>query len=131
VVTVAEVMVRDRIVAAGPDATLREASRIMSRERVGSILVLGGDGRLRGIFTERDLVHALAGGADPDAAVVGDYMTRDPVTCGPGESLVEAAHKMIEHGIRHLPVVDSTGRVLGVVSIRDVLRRLLAEQDFP
>ena len=130
-VTVAEIMRRDRIVSSTPEATLREASRIMSRERVGSVMVITGASRLVGIFTERDLVRALASGANPDTARIEEYMTRNPITASPGESAVMAAHKMLEHGIRHLPVVDSTGKLIGVVSMRDVLRRILSEADFP
>jgi len=129
--TVAEVMRRDKLVTASPETTLREAARIMAREGVGSLLIVSQDMRLQGIFTERDLARALAGGAEPDKDTLGQYMTRDPVTAGPGETLIEAAHKMIEHGIRHLPIVDEAGRLIGVVSIRDILRRILSQQDFP
>jgi len=126
----AEVM-RRRVVSAGPEDSLRRAAELMASENVGSVLVLGPGGRLLGIFTERDLARKVAARLDLDAERLGDHATREVVTAAPGEPLASVAHKMIAHGIRHLPVVDPSGRVIGVVSIRDVLRRLVGEHEFP
>ncbi len=129
-VIVAEIA-RKTVVTAGPSETLRTASTKMTENSVGSLIVVSETGRLVGIITERDIVRALAAGADPDKARVEEYMTVNPVTARSEESLVSVAHKMIHHGIRHLPVVDSTGRLIGVVSIRDVLRHIVGEHEFP
>ena len=75
---------------------------------------------LVGIITERDLTAAVAEGADPVTTPVSDYMTPAPEVLGPDNELADAAHLMLELGIRHLPVVRS-GRLVGVLSMRDVL----------
>ncbi len=128
---VAEFMKREPLVRVKPEATIREASKAMVEHGVGSVLVVGDGDRLIGIFTERDLARAVARGCDPDEGRVSDYMTRNPITARPEEPLVMAGHKMIEHGIRHLPVVDGMGRLIGVISMRDVLRALFSQSEFP
>ena len=128
---VAEVMRSDNIVKAPPTATLREAARLMAENNVGSVLIVADGGRLEGIFTERDLTRKVAEHVDLDKEKLEDHMTRNPITARPSESLASAAHKMIAHGIRHLPVVDEAGRLIGVVSIRDVLRSIVGEHEFP
>ena len=127
---IAEVMRREPLVTAPPEASLREAARLMAEHNVGSVLV-SRDGRLLGIFTERDLARKVAENLDLDAERLGDHMTRDPLVARPSESLVAVAHKMIAHGIRHVPVVDDAGRLIGIVSIRDILRRIIGEHEFP
>ena len=76
--------------------------------------------RLVGIITERDLTAALAEDADPATTPVSDYMTPAPEVLRPDSELADAAHVMLELGIRHLPVVCS-GQLVGVLSMRDVL----------
>ena len=109
-----------------PSATLKEAVHKMRENDVGSVLILNKD-ELVGIFTERDLVRAFDEGARPEDPV-GSFMTRDPITVNPDESLEGALQKMLSFGIRHLPVVSSEGRVLGVVSLRDLVEAIMAEQ---
>ncbi|MCE4599484.1 MAG: CBS domain-containing protein [Desulfurococcales archaeon] len=128
---VAEYLKQDNIVSCKPDATLREASRIMTKHNVGSLLVINGETRLVGIFTERDLTRAIAGGADPDRDQVREFMSKEIIAVAPYESIVKAGQKMLEHGIRHMPVIDSAGKVIGVISIRDALRAILASSEFP
>jgi CBS domain-containing protein len=90
----------------------------MWRQQTGSLLVTA-DGRLTGIITERDLLRAVALGADPDRSSVDEVMTADPFTVPPDMPLQEAAREMAVRWIRHLPVVED-GQILGVVSMRDV-----------
>ncbi len=127
---VAEVMRREPLVTASPEESLRRAAQLMAEHNVGSVLVTI-DGRLLGIFTERDLARKVAARVDLDGEKLRDHMTRDPIVARPSESLVAVAHRMIAHGIRHVPVVDDTGRVIGIVSMRDLLRRLVGEAEFP
>jgi len=98
--------------------TLRSAAERMWREQTGSLLVID-DGRLAGIITERDLLRAVALGADLATATVDEAMTTEVFTVSPDMPLRDAAREMAVRWIRHLPVVDG-GQVLGVISMRDV-----------
>ena len=128
--TVREVMRTENLVTVPPTASIREAVERMYRANVGSVLVVDGEGRLLGIFTERDLVRVVATGVNLEERVE-RVMTTRLVTASPDESLAMVASKMIEHGIRHIPVVDETGRLVGIVSIRDVLRHVVASSPWP
>jgi CBS domain-containing protein len=101
------------------DENLDVAADRMSWHQVGALPVLDGQ-HLVGIITERDLTTALAEEANPAMIPVSDYMTPAPEVLGPDSELADAAHVMLELGIRHLPVVRS-GQVVGVLSMRDVL----------
>ena len=101
------------------EETLEVAADRMSWHQVSALPVLEGQ-RLVGIVTERDLTAALAEGADAEVTPVSDYMTPAPEVLRPDNELADAAHLMLELGIRHLPVVRS-GRLVGVLSMRDVL----------
>ena len=98
--------------------TLRSAAERMWREQTGSLLVID-DGRLAGIITERDLLRAVALGADLATATVDEAMTTEVFTVPPDMPLRDAAREMAVRWIRHLPVVDGE-QVLGVISMRDV-----------
>ena len=101
------------------EETLEVAADRMSWHQVGALPILEGQ-RLVGIVTERDLTAALAEGADAEVTPVSDYMTPAPEVLRPDNELADAAHLMLELGIRHLPVVRS-GQLIGVLSMRDVL----------
>jgi CBS domain-containing protein len=98
--------------------TLRSAAERMWREQTGSLLVMDG-GRLAGIITERDLLRAVALGADLATATVDEAMTTEVFTVSPDMPLRDAAREMAVRWIRHLPVVDGE-QLLGVISMRDV-----------
>jgi CBS domain-containing protein len=98
---------------------LEVAADRMSWHQVSALPVLEGQ-RLVGIVTERDLTAARAEGADAEVTPVSDYMTPAPEVLRPDNELADAAHLMLELGIRHLPVVRS-GQLVGVLSMRDVL----------
>ena len=117
--TVRDVMSRE-IVTVEPTTTVAEAATVMGAHHVGSALVLD-RGRPAGIFTERDILRALA--ADFDAAQhhISQWMTPDPVTVPTGTDVREARDIMLDRGFRHLPVMDGTALV-GVVSLRDLSR---------
>ena len=101
-----------------PADKLRTAAERMWREQTGSLLITT-DGRLTGIITERDVLRAVALGADPDLATVDEAMTIGVYTVPPDMPLHVAAREMAARWIRHLPVVEN-GRLLGVISMRDV-----------
>ena len=114
---VRDVMTQATVTEAAGDS-LRSAAERMWREQTGSLLITD-DGRLTGIITERDVLRAVALGADPDRSSVDEVMTAEPFTVPPQMPLQDAAREMAVRWIRHLPVV-SDGRLLGVVSMRDV-----------
>jgi CBS domain-containing protein len=111
------------VVAVGPAQSLREATQLMAKHRVGSAVVQDAE-QLIGILTERDVLNAVASGEVPDEVSVQDIMTADVVTVGPDWDLVEAAGEMARRRIRHLVVYEG-GQLLGVLSVRDVLPALL------
>ncbi len=114
---VRDVMTEATVTKSAAD-TLRSAAERMWRHQTGSLLIME-NGQLSGIITERDLLRAVALGADPQTSTVDEAMTTEVYTVPPGMELREAAREMAARWIRHLPVVEG-GRVLGVVSMRDV-----------
>lgn len=102
-----------------PSMTMAAAARFMLDQGVGSLGVLE-HGRLIGILTDRDVLRALAGEVDPHTARVEEWMTADPDMVEPDTEVDEAAEWLLATGYRHLPVVEN-GRLLGIVSIKDVL----------
>jgi CBS domain-containing protein len=102
-----------------PDDTLAEASAKMWQQQTGSLLIME-DQKLIGIVTERDVLRTVGEGLDPKAVSLRDVMTADVVTVGSDLSIREAAQIMFEKWFRHLPVVDSAGGVVGIVSLRDL-----------
>lgn len=108
------------------DATIRSAASLMWEHDIGS-LVVGDLGRPVGILSERDVVGQIAHAADPDVLTVRQVMTPYVVAARIGDPLSEAALKMLEEGIRHLPVLDEYGHVTGILSVRDLLRPLLLD----
>ena len=104
------------------DATLQQAIETLQGEHIGCVLVLAADGRLDGIFTERDLLTRVAGRRlDWARERVGDYMTREPETLRPEDRIAWALNLMSMGGYRHVPLTDDAGRPVGVVSIKDII----------
>jgi CBS domain-containing protein len=115
-------VMRTDYVTVAPEDTLGEAAEKLVAVNVGAAVVKD-FGRLIGILTERDIMRAVAGRVHTSEARVREWMTAEPLTASPDTPVEEAARTMLEHGFRHLPVVDDE-TVLGVVS----LRRLVAVQ---
>ncbi len=106
------------LVHLGVDGTVQEAAGLMRERNVGAILIIE-DGRLLGIFTERDVVcRVVAEGRDPKATALGTVMTRDPDTAAPDMTALDALRLMQDGGYRHLPVVSGS-KIVGIVSRRD------------
>jgi CBS domain-containing protein len=117
--TVRDIMSKD-LVAVEPTATVAEAATLMGGHHVGSALVIE-DGRATGIFTERDVLRALASDFDAAHHPVADWMTHDPTTVGIEADVRTARDLMLDGGFRHLPVLDGA-ELVGIVSIRDISR---------
>lgn len=107
------------VVQVEPNQSLRSAARVMAEHGTGSTVVQMG-GQLVGILTERDVLRAVAEGMDLDRTPVEELMTQDVVTVGPDWEVYEATAEMAARHIRHL-VVRTEERVVGVLSVRDVL----------
>ncbi len=112
------------VLSVAATTSIADAAREMEARSVGAVLVLT-DGRLAGVFTERDVLRAVAHG-DGAARIVQDYMTPHPETIEPDDTTEHAAVLMIHGGFRHLPVV-SGGQVVGILSIRDLMRSVLQD----
>ena len=108
------------------DATLGEAAVAMAARGVGAVVVLEGD-RVAAILTERDVMKAVAAGED-GSAPVNEWMTSHPDTIEPSDTTDHAASLMIHGGFRHLPVVEADGKVVGIVSIRDLMKVALDDR---
>jgi CBS domain-containing protein len=114
-----ELMSRD-VLSVAPEDTLAEAAQLMADHAAGSAVVLE-HGRLIGIVTERDLLRAAAARVHPSEGRVREWMTVDPIVASESTPAGDAARTMMEHGFRHLPVVENE-RTVGIVSLRDVMR---------
>jgi CBS domain-containing protein len=120
---ISEILRGHQLVSADPGMSVREAAQLMASEKIGALPVVR-EGRLIGIFTERDaLVRVLARGLDPDKTPVSEVMTADPITIDARRPFKHALQMMVNGGFRHVPVVES-GSVVGVVSARDALAEL-------
>jgi CBS domain-containing protein len=118
--TIRDIIRSQRPVTVAPSASVRTAARLMRDQGVGALLVVD-NGRLTGIFTERDaLFRVLAEGGDPETTAVERVMTADPMTITADRPLGHALHAMHEGNFRHLPVMEG-GVPVGVVSIRDAI----------
>jgi citrate synthase len=118
--TVGDVMSSPAVIATTSE-TVAAASLRMQDRLVGSVVVVDGD-RPVGILTERDLVRFAATGADASRTKVSEWMTESPSTIGPKVEVTEAWNRLSEKGYRHIPVVDAGGGLLGIVSMRDLMR---------
>ncbi|MCE4609547.1 MAG: CBS domain-containing protein [Desulfurococcales archaeon] len=117
---VEEVMTRNPA-SVKPDNTVMDAVLIMDKLGIGALPVVDENGRLVGIFTERDLLRrVVARRRDPEKTLIRDVMTPNPVTVKPDESVAEALRIMSSLKVRHLPVVNDAGVLVGIVSIKDI-----------
>jgi len=109
------------VLSVGPSHTLRQAAKAMSERRVGAAVVMDPEDEGPSIITERDILDSLGGGQDPDSERVCDHLTANVVYAAPDWSLEQAAAEMVRGNFRHLIVMDG-GEVLGILSVRDVVR---------
>jgi CBS domain-containing protein len=113
----------------GPEARVLDAALVMNEHKIGSLVVLDG-GRLAGIITERDLLQrVVALRRDPADTSVRDAMTTELLCCRPDTTLDEARAVMKDRRVRHLPVVDGQGQLVGLVSIGDLNAHAAHDQE--
>lgn len=105
------------------DATVQRAIRTMLDRDVGAVAVLDEKQRVAGVFTERDVLRRLSlSGLDPGRTPVREIMTTPVEMATVSTTAGEALATMVERHYRHLPIVDDNGRLLGMLSIRNVLQ---------
>ena len=119
----------NRLLTIEPSGRASDAVRTMAEQNLGSLVVLD-QKRMVGMLTFREILQAVAhrGGAINDVRV-GDIMVRDPVTAAPDMEVNDLRRTMLDSGARYLPVMQG-GRLIGVISFRDVAKAVLEEQDF-
>ncbi|HWN49999.1 MAG TPA: CBS domain-containing protein [Xanthobacteraceae bacterium] len=120
----------NQVLTIEPAATLATAVQMLAQRRIGALVVTGADHRIVGIISERDIVRVLGekGTAVLDAAVA-EVMTRKVVTCARNETIAEIMERMTGGKFRHVPVVEH-GRLVGIVSIGDVVKARLSELEY-
>ena len=115
-----------QVASINPSATLATVAQRLRLEGIGSLVVLD-EGKLAGMISERDVVHAFAAHrAEAAELKVADVMARDLVTCRPDDSLTRVLGLMTRHRVRHLPVLEG-GRLVGLISIGDAVKHRLDE----
>jgi CBS domain-containing protein len=118
-----------RMVCVKPEDSVLEAIKVLAGEDIGAAVVMSGD-RLAGIFSERDYTRKVVlKGRSSDTTRVEEIMTANVICVSPRARTRDCMALMSEKGIRHLPVVED-GRVVGMVSIRDIVSNIIADQDF-
>ena len=126
--TIRHLMKGKQVLAVQAGATALEAAHYMSERSIGAVPVLAGGGIL-GIFTERDLMtRVVVPGKDPKTTPVQDVMTREVATAAPDELRSVCIARMTARRCRHLPVMED-GRLLGTISLRDLLAEDVEERD--
>jgi len=124
---VRSLIAKQKTLTAAAELTVAEATRLMKQRQVGAVMIVQDDGRLLGIFTERDAVfRVLAEGRDPKATSLAQVMTAHPQTIAADKPFGHALLMMYEGGFRHVPVVED-GKPVGMVSARDALGLELQE----
>jgi len=113
-----------------PSATVFEAVQLMDAKNIGALLVLNAQGKIAGIFTERDCFRKviLAGKAPQDVPVKA-VMTKKVIYASPEMTVDECMALMTDKRIRHMPVLDQDEKILGIISIGDLVKFVASEQD--
>jgi CBS domain-containing protein len=117
----------NRVFNAKAEMLVADISRMLHENRIGAVLILDAAGKIAGILSERDIVSGMAKhGAAVTTMTVASLMTREVMTCQPTDLIADIMATMTARRIRHLPVVEE-GRLLGVISIGDVVKYRLDE----
>ncbi|MDX2258582.1 MAG: CBS domain-containing protein [Hyphomicrobiaceae bacterium] len=115
------------VATAHASATLQEIAEQLANRKIGAIVIVDDHGSVAGIVSERDVVRAVASGGETNLkAAVSSVMTRNVVTCAESQTIEDLMAVMTKGRFRHVPVVDN-GRLVGIVSIGDVVKHHIAE----
>jgi CBS domain-containing protein len=118
-----------RLVSVKPEDSVLDAIKVLALNDIGAAVVMTGE-RMAGIFSERDYTRkVILQGRSSSTTRVEEIMTSNVVCVTPRTRTRECMALMTEKKIRHLPVVDE-GRVVGIISIRDIVSDIIADQDF-
>lgn len=118
-----------KVVTVTPEASVSEAAKTLKRARIGAVVVSIDGSDVLGILSERDIVNAMADPTKRSGLLekpVSSLMTREVLTCEPGDSVQKCMALMTDRRVRHLPVLRD-GRMIGLVSIGDVVKNRLDE----
>lgn len=116
-------------ITARENTPISEVVGLLAGNDIGAVVVIDARGKIRGILSERDVARNLSTrGVLILTLTAADLMTRAVITCRPGDSINQAMALMSERDVRHLPVVES-GRLVGMLSMRDVVRERLADAE--
>lgn len=112
-----------------PDSTVYEALKVLVDRNVGALVVVDKEERFLGIFSERDYARrVILKGRASKETTIREIMTEHPITVTEDETIENCMGKMTDKRIRHLPVVDDNGRLIGLISIGDVVKYIMDEQ---
>jgi len=115
------------VVTVSPDVTIAEAAKTLNHHKIGAVVVVDAKGGIKGIFTERDMVRAIAGkGAASLEEKVSGAMTKNVIRCQETSTTDQLMEIMTGGRFRHLPVEDN-GRIAGIISIGDVVKARIGE----
>lgn len=118
------------VVRVRPDAPVRELVSLLKSRNLGAVVVSTGDDDVAGIVSERDVVRRLADAADCLDATVSSLMTPDVFSCAADDSVESVMGVMTQRRVRHVPVLDASRRLVGIVSIGDLVKSHISELEF-
>lgn len=116
---VSDIMIKE-VITAKKDEKIKDIAMRMYEKRVGSVVVVDEEGKPVGIITERDMVYVCARGLSPDTPAW-MIMTENPIVINENALITEAMEKMRQLDVRHLPVVNTSGKLVGIISFRDLV----------
>jgi len=118
------------VISVAPNDGVASITRTLAQHRIGAVLVVECDGTVSGIVSERDIVRAMAGGGEATFRMsAGQLMTRVLHTVSPESSIQESLQLMTDRRVRHLPVLEAGGKLVGMVSIGDLVKARIAEAE--
>jgi len=107
------------VVVAKAEATIREASEVMNKYNIGSLVVVKDSG-IAGIITEHNVLESVAAGRNPDETKIAEIMSSEVVTVAPDSTVEQAVDLMVKHRIKKLPVVDGD-KLMGIITASDII----------
>jgi CBS domain-containing protein len=119
-----------QVISVAPQDSVASITRTLAQHRIGAVLVVERDGTVSGIVSERDIVRAMAGGGEATFRMsAGQLMTRVLHTVSPESSVQEGLQLMTDRRVRHLPVLGRDGKLVGMISIGDLVKERIAEAE--